>query len=188
MKGRDSVASRLHSSNGKPVVIVLLMGVSGSGKTTIGLAAGQGARVGRSSMAMTSTLEANVAKMAAGAAAHRRRPLAVARPDRGGNAKVLARGEQRVLRMLGAEGGLSPPPATRGRRAHRLPQGRCGHRSARALAARAHRYMPASLLPSQFATLEEPADALVVDIRDPIAAQVQRIRDGLGQGVHDTNR
>jgi hypothetical protein len=26
--------------------------------------------------------------------------------------------------------------------------------------------------------LEEPADALVVDIRQPIAAQVQRIRDG----------
>ena len=37
--------------------------------------------------------------------------------------------------------------------------------------------MPASLLPSQFAALEEPADALVVDIREPVAAQVAHIRD-----------
>ncbi len=51
------------------------------------------------------------------------------------------------------------------------------------LAARAHRFMPASLLPSQFAALEVPKDALVIDIRDPIAAQVRHIRDGLGQGV-----
>ena len=46
------------------------------------------------------------------------------------------------------------------------------------LAERQHKYMPASLLPSQFAALEEPADALVVDIRLSIAAQVQCIRDG----------
>ena len=47
------------------------------------------------------------------------------------------------------------------------------------LATRRHKYMPASLLPSQFATLEEPADALVVDIRAEVAAQVTAIRDGL---------
>ncbi|MEP7328582.1 MAG: gluconokinase, GntK/IdnK-type [Betaproteobacteria bacterium] len=41
------------------------------------------------------------------------------------------------------------------------------------LAVRSHKYMPASLLLSQFATLEEPADALVVDIRETPAAQVQ---------------
>ena len=39
--------------------------------------------------------------------------------------------------------------------------------------------MPASLLASQFATLEEPADAIVVDIREPIAAQVAKIRAAL---------
>jgi len=44
------------------------------------------------------------------------------------------------------------------------------------LAARQHKYMPASLLSSQFAALEEPADALVVDIRPPIADQVEFIR------------
>jgi len=44
------------------------------------------------------------------------------------------------------------------------------------LAARSHRYMPASLLPSQFAALEEPENALVVDILESPAAQVQRVR------------
>lgn len=44
------------------------------------------------------------------------------------------------------------------------------------LAARQHKYMPPTLLPSQFATLEVPTDALVVDIRQPIAAQVGFIR------------
>ncbi len=34
------------------------------------------------------------------------------------------------------------------------------------LAARSHRYMPPTLLASQFATLEEPADAIVVDVRE----------------------
>jgi gluconate kinase len=47
------------------------------------------------------------------------------------------------------------------------------------LASRAHRFMPASLLPSQFAALEEPQRALVVDIRDAISVQVTRIREGL---------
>lgn len=51
------------------------------------------------------------------------------------------------------------------------------------LAARTHKYMPSSLLPSQLATLEEPADAFVVDIREPVAAQVEDIRDGFGLGA-----
>ena len=44
------------------------------------------------------------------------------------------------------------------------------------LAARQHKYMPPTLLPSQFAALEEPTDALVVDTRQPIAAQVAFMR------------
>ena len=47
------------------------------------------------------------------------------------------------------------------------------------LAARPGHYMPASLLDSQLATLEEPADATVVDIRVPVAAQVAAIRTQL---------
>ena len=45
------------------------------------------------------------------------------------------------------------------------------------LSLRQHKYMPPTLLPSQFAALEEPADALVVDIREPVATQVARIRE-----------
>ncbi len=46
----------------------------------------------------------------------------------------------------------------------------------------AHRkghYMPPSLLPSQFAALEEPKDAIVVDIRQPLEAKVAVIARAL---------
>ena len=39
--------------------------------------------------------------------------------------------------------------------------------------------MPATLLASQFATLEPPRDAIVVDVRDEVDAQVAAIRAGL---------
>lgn len=39
---------------------------------------------------------------------------------------------------------------------------------AQRLAARSHRYMPASLLPSQFAALEPPSGAIDVDIAAPV--------------------
>jgi gluconokinase len=47
------------------------------------------------------------------------------------------------------------------------------------LAARTHRYMPPTLLASQLSTLEEPKDAIVVDVRDAIPAQIARIRAAL---------
>jgi gluconokinase len=50
------------------------------------------------------------------------------------------------------------------------------------LATRSHRYMPPDLLASQFATLEEPGEAIVVDVRDAIPAQVQKIRAVLHRG------
>lgn len=54
------------------------------------------------------------------------------------------------------------------------------------LARREHRYMPAALLPSQLATLEEPDDALTVDIRLEVDEQVRVIRAGLGLAVPDS--
>ena len=41
------------------------------------------------------------------------------------------------------------------------------------LAARQHRYMPTTLLDSQFATLEPPAEAIVVDVALPLEAAVE---------------
>lgn len=43
------------------------------------------------------------------------------------------------------------------------------------LRARAHRYMPASLLESQFAALEPPAHAIDIDVAQPAAACVEAI-------------
>jgi gluconokinase len=45
---------------------------------------------------------------------------------------------------------------------------------------RKHRYMPASLLQSQFQTLEDPHDALTVDIADSPEVLAARIRASLG--------
>jgi carbohydrate kinase (thermoresistant glucokinase family) len=49
------------------------------------------------------------------------------------------------------------------------------------LANRKHRYMPASLLESQFATLEPPADAIELDIAQPPERCVEAILRALGR-------
>ena len=49
------------------------------------------------------------------------------------------------------------------------------------LAARQHRYMPASLLDSQFATLEPPADAIVIDAALPLQAAVDAAAHALAR-------
>jgi len=162
-------------------VIVLLMGVSGSGKTTIGLA-------------LAKALgwpffdgddfhpEANVAKMATGQPLtdDDRWPWIDRIAEEMG--KVSARGENGIF-------ACSALKQAHRRRLQRAGDVRVVYMKGNAttigarLAARAHRFMPASLLPSQFAALEEPTDALVIDIRDPIAVQVRCIREGLGEGV-----
>jgi len=48
------------------------------------------------------------------------------------------------------------------------------------LNARRDHFMPPGLLASQFRTLEEPAEALVIDIRQAPEAIVREIREGLG--------
>jgi gluconokinase len=47
------------------------------------------------------------------------------------------------------------------------------------LASRRGHFMPASLLASQFETLEEPRDAIVVDLAEPVEAQVAAITRAL---------
>jgi gluconokinase len=47
------------------------------------------------------------------------------------------------------------------------------------LALRSGHYMPASLLASQFAALEEPEDAMVIDIRQTTDAQAAQIAAAL---------
>jgi carbohydrate kinase (thermoresistant glucokinase family) len=47
------------------------------------------------------------------------------------------------------------------------------------ISSRSGHFMPASLLASQFATLEEPIDAFVVDVAQPVDAQVALIARAL---------
>src|SRR6185369_5599854 len=52
------------------------------------------------------------------------------------------------------------------------------------LATRRHRYMPATLLRSQFAALEPPLDAVVVDVDSDTATQVRKVVDALRLSKH----
>jgi len=156
-------------------MILVLMGVCGSGKTTVGEALA--ASLGCAFLdADDFHPPANVAKMASG------QPLTdddrwpwldriVAELSR-----ILARGDNAVL----ACSALKQSYRERLQRAGDVRivylKGDAATISAR-LASRQHEYMPPSLLPSQFAALEEPDDALVVDIREPVSSQVQYIRD-----------
>jgi len=156
-------------------MILVLMGVCGSGKTTVGEALA--ASLGCAFLdADDFHPPANVAKMASG------QPLTdddrwpwldriVAELSR-----ILARGDNAVL----ACSALKQSYRERLQRAGDVRivylKGDAATISAR-LASRQHEYMPPSLLPSQFAALEEPDDALVVDIREPVSSQVRYIRD-----------
>jgi gluconokinase len=158
-------------------VIVVVMGVSGSGKSTVGEALA--ASLGWPYLdADDFHPESNVARMRAG--------IPLTDEDRWPWLDRLAaemtaidgRGASAVLgcsalkqayrdRLLGA--GDVRIAYLKGDRATIEPR----------LAARAGHYMPPSLLASQFAALEEPDDAVVVDIRRPPGEQVAAIRDAL---------
>jgi len=163
-------------------MILLLMGVCGCGKTTVGEALAQ-------------TLgwpfydaddfhpPANVAKMAAG------EPLTDA--DRWPWLDAIAGEMRRIL----DENRHAVLACSALRDAYRQRLQRAGdvrivylkgdaQTIAERLASRQHRYMPASLLASQFETLEEPVGACVVDIRLPVADQVAAILERCGiEGV-----
>jgi len=157
------------------------MGVSGSGKTTIG-------RVLADELGWTFLdaddfhPPASVAKMAAG--------MALSDEDRWPWLDRLA-GELRALderrrNVVLACSALKQEYRDRLKRAGELRwaylKGDAATIEPR-LAARRDHYMPRSLLASQFATLEEPAEAMIVDIRKSIAAQVAQIAASLRSTV-----
>ncbi len=159
-------------------MILVLMGVCGCGKSTVGAALAENL-----SWPLLDADDfhpgANVAKMAAGEA--------LDDDDRGpwldGIAErlraVLARGGSAVLACSALKQAYRDRLASVGdvRFVHLV--GDYDTIAAR-LASRQHRYMPASLLASQFATLEVPSDALEVDLRQSVAAQVSAIRAAYG--------
>lgn len=181
--GLGSIAAAPHApafarpgaaANDGEAMILLLMGVSGCGKSTVGAALAQA--LGWPFFdADDFHPPANVAKMAAGAPltdddrwpwldrlADEMRAIL----DRGGHAVLACSALKEAYRARLAQAGDVRVVYLEGD----------AETIAARLAARQHRYMPPTLLPSQFATLEEPVDALRVDVRLPVAAQVDAIR------------
>ena len=162
-------------------MIVVLMGVCGCGKTRVGeaLAADLGWHFFD---ADDFHPPANVAKMAAGHPLDDddRWPWLDRMADEMG--ALNARGESAVL----ACSALKARYRDRLRRAGEVRFVHLeGDRAtiAERIGGRAHRYMPASLLDSQFEALEVPTDAIPVDIRLPVADEVALIRSALSRAA-----
>ena len=162
-------------------MIVVVMGVSGCGKSTVGAALA--AALGWPFIEADDLHPpANVAKMAAGTpltdedrspwldriVAELRRACA----ERG-SAVLACSALKQAYRDRLAQAGAVRFVHLRGDR----------ETIASRLAARRHRYMPASLLDSQFATLERPRDAIDVDVRMSVDAQVRAIVDALAESA-----
>jgi gluconokinase len=157
-------------------MIVVLMGVSGVGKTTIGRALS--ARLGwRFIDADDHHPAANVAKMAAGV------PLEDA--DRWPWLDELNRMLRAETDAVIACSALKE--SYRRRLLDNVAEARIvfleGAKAliAERMAARKHRYMPASLLESQFATLEPPAQAIRIDVAAPMQDCVDAIVGAIGR-------
>jgi carbohydrate kinase (thermoresistant glucokinase family) len=154
-------------------MIVVVMGVSGCGKSTVGAALAQS--LGWPFLdADDFHPPENVAKMAAGTPLtdDDRWPWLDRTVDalRGalathGNAVLACSALRKAYRARLARAGAIRFVHLRGNQAT----------IAARLATRQHRYMPATLLASQFATLEAPDDAIEVDIRSSVDAQVTQI-------------
>jgi gluconokinase len=158
-------------------MIVLVMGVSGCGKTVVGAALAEA--LGCPFLDGDDFHPpANVAKMASGTPladadrwpwldrlADEMRAILV----RGGNAVVACSALKQAYRDRLARAASSPDDI-------RVVHLKADYTTiATRLATRKHRYMPATLLQSQFATLEEPAGAIVIDASASIADEVARI-------------
>ncbi|CAG0995864.1 gluconokinase [Burkholderiales bacterium] len=154
-------------------MIVVVMGVTGCGKSTVGAALA--ARLGwRFIEGDEFHPEGNVEKMASG--------MPLTDEDRWPWLDRLA-DEMRAVEAAGDNAVVACSALKEAYRARFAPAGdvRFVHLAgdeatiAARLARRRHRYMPASLLASQFATLERPASAVTVDIRMPVDRLVDAI-------------
>ena len=160
-------------------MLIIVMGVSGAGKTTVGRALADG--IGATFLdADDFHPPANVAKMRAG------RPL-----DDADRAPWLARLHDALAdRAARGESVVMACSALKASYRRELSSGLdvrvvhlAGNREtiAARLARRSGHYMPAGLLESQFDALEAPADAVTVDVDAAPADIVARIRAALAR-------
>ena len=159
-------------------MIVVVMGVSGSGKTVVGQALA--ADLGWPFFdADDFHPEANVAKMAAGT------PLTDA--DRwpwldrlaAEMAAIEGRGRQRRAGVLGAAPGLSRPDQPRGRRPLRPSRRRPRHHRRAACARVSITTCRRRCSRASSRRSKRRQDAIVVDVRDAVPVQVAKIRAAL---------
>ena len=157
-------------------MIVIVMGVSGSGKTTIGRAVAE--RLGWKFIEGDDYHpRENVAKMAAGVPLEDsdRWPWLDAlnralRAERDAIVTCSALKESYRKRLLDGieDSRLVYLEGSKALIAERV-------------AKRKHRYMPASLLDSQFATLEPPAQAIRIDVAAPVERSVDAVVAAIGR-------
>ena len=163
-------------------MIIVVMGVSGSGKSTVGEALARS--LGWPFLdADDFHPQSNVDKMARGT------PLTD--DDRwpwldriaGELARILARGDHAVLACSALKKSYRERLARAGDVRFVHLAGDFDTIAAR-IANRKHKYMPPELLQSQFDTLEPPAEGVEIDVRHSVAGQVRAVREAYGlQGL-----
>ena len=163
-------------------MIVLVMGVSGAGKSSVGAALAR-ALDWRFLDADDFHPPANVARMAAGIALgdEDRWPWLdrihgeLERIEASGGSAVLACSALKQAYRQRLSRGLASVKTVYLHGSYELIHARA--------ATRVHRYMPAALLQSQFDALEPPQDAIAVDVARPPQECLARILGALGRGA-----
>jgi len=170
---RDPVAARAWEQR-EPIVVVL-MGVAGSGKTTVGFALAAALGWNFRDADVFHPPE-NIAKMSSGVALtdRDRAPwLAAIRTHIDG---CLARGENAIVTCSALKESYRQAIVGSPAKVKFVHLAGDPALIAERLRARQGHFMKPELLPSQFEALEAPKDALVVDVAQPLPAIVAQIR------------
>ncbi|WP_163997773.1 gluconokinase [Pyxidicoccus caerfyrddinensis] len=160
-------------------MVVIVMGVSGAGKTTVGQALS--AALGwRFVDADDLHPKANIAKMAAGVPLTDEDRWPWLQVLRGVMEDALARGEDLVMACSALKRSYRTVLEVDPSRVRWVYLNAPRDVLARRLAQRHGHFMPPSLLDTQLAALEVPEDALEVDVSPPPDVVVKHLREGLG--------
>ena len=158
------------------------MGVAGCGKSVVGTALAERAGLAASIEGDRLHPPENVARMASGAAAHRRASLGLARRDRRRDRGCRRERAGRGRRLLGAEARAIATGCAASAGLVFIYLEIDQATAAQRVAARKGHFMPASLVDSQFADLQPPGSdeqAIALDARQPVETLVAEAAAGL---------